>query len=92
MIFFSRYLNDTLVNKADRIGSQYYKYVYKRYNNYLFNKEKPSPAYHGLLGPLMKAEVGEVIRLYFWNGCDHPVSIHPHGVRYKKKHEGMYLR
>ncbi|NXV98368.1 HEPHL protein, partial [Calonectris borealis] len=39
-------------------------------------------------GPVIKAEVGESIRVTFRNNASRPFSIQPHGVRYRKSDEG----
>jgi FtsP/CotA-like multicopper oxidase with cupredoxin domain len=36
--------------------------------------------YLGMLGPILRAEVGETIRVVFKNNATHPFSMHPHGV------------
>lgn len=40
------------------------------------------------LGPVIKAEVGESIRVTFRNNASRPFSIQPHGVSYRKSDEG----
>lgn len=40
------------------------------------------------LGPVIKAEVGERIRVTFRNNASRPFSIQPHGVSYRKSDEG----
>ena len=52
--------------------------------------EIPSPRSQGYVGPLIKGEVGDVIRVHFRNLVDVPVSVHPHGVRYDKRNEGEW--
>lgn len=42
----------------------------------------------GFLGPLIRAQVGETIRIVFRNNARFPASVHPHGVFYKKDSEG----
>ena len=42
----------------------------------------------GMLGPLLRAEVGDTIRVVFKNNGRHPFSLHPHGVFYAKDSEG----
>lgn len=84
-----RYLEDTLKNKDNRVGSVYSKYVYKLYTNASYLEEIPNPPSFGYVGPLMRAEVGEVMKVHFRNKIPHPVTVHPHGVRYDKSHEGI---
>ena len=74
-----------------RIGTTYRKAIYREYTDGSFSKVKPRPAgseYLGILGPILRAEVGETIRVVFKNNGTHPFSMHPHGVFYKKDSEG----
>ena len=74
-----------------RIGTVYRKAIYREYTDATFSKLKPRPAgaeYLGLLGPILRAEVGETIRVVFKNNATHPYSMHPHGVFYNKDSEG----
>lgn len=44
-------------------------------------------------GPLLEAEVGDVLRVHFRNGDEHfgqAVTMHPHGVRYTPDYDGAY--
>ena len=42
----------------------------------------------GILGPVIRAEVGDLIQIVFRNNGMRPYSMHPHGVFYSKEHEG----
>jgi hypothetical protein len=45
-------------------------------------------------GPLLEAEVGDVLRVHFRNGDEHfgqAVTLHPHGVRYTPDYDAAYL-
>jgi hephaestin len=42
----------------------------------------------GLLGPALRAEVGDTMRVWFKNAAPAPFSLHPHGVLYAKGGEG----
>ncbi len=83
---------DTYVkNGPDRIGSIYYKSLYREYTDASFRHLKPRPrseAYLGLLGPVIRAEVGDTIKVVFRNNTPYPASVHPHGVFYGKDAEG----
>lgn len=75
----------------DRIGKVYKKAVYREYTDESFTRRKertPEWEHLGMLGPLLRAEVGDTIRVVFRNRTDIPVSMHPHGVSYTKGHEG----
>ncbi|MBK7598178.1 MAG: multicopper oxidase domain-containing protein [Acidobacteria bacterium] len=74
-----------------RIGTVYRKALYREYTDETFTKLKPRPAgseYLGMLGPILRAEVGETIRVVFRNNGTHPFTMHPHGVFYRKDSEG----
>uniref|UniRef100_A0A8B9FCP7 Ceruloplasmin n=1 Tax=Amazona collaria TaxID=241587 RepID=A0A8B9FCP7_9PSIT len=76
-----------------RIGGSYKKAVYKEYTDGSFTEHKKrlaEEAHLGLLGPVIKAEVGESIRVTFRNNASHPFSIQPHGVSYRKSDEGAW--
>ena len=48
----------------------------------------------GIPGPVLRAEVGDVIRVHFRNMDEHykwPHSMHPHGVRYDRSNDGAWL-
>lgn len=42
------------------------------------------------LGPLIWAEVGDTIRVTFFNKAKHPLSIEPVGLKMNKTNEGTY--
>ncbi len=75
------------------IGRIYLKSVYQEYTED-FGALKRTPeekAELGLLGPIIRAEVGDTIVVHFRNTTRFPASIHPHGVFYTKSSEGaMY--
>ena len=69
----------------------YRKALFREYTDATFRTLKPRPpewAHLGVLGPLIRAEVGDTIRLTFKNNSSRPYSVHPHGVFYKKDSEG----
>ncbi len=77
-----------------RIGKVYRKAIYREYTDDTFTTLKPrAPEWQhaGILGPIIRAEVGDSIRVVFKNNATHPCSIHAHGVFYNKDSEGaMY--
>ena len=79
---------------ADRIGALYRKAVFREYTDATFSTLKPRPpelAHMGLLGPVIRAEVGDTIKVVFRNNASFPFSLHPHGVAYTRDSEGaMY--
>ncbi|CAO2623640.1 Heph [Lemmus lemmus] len=77
-----------LKSGKDRIGSSYKKTVYKEYSDGTYTVEVAKPAWLGFLGPLLQAEVGDVMRIHLKNFASRPFTIHPHGVFYEKDSEG----
>jgi FtsP/CotA-like multicopper oxidase with cupredoxin domain len=74
-----------------RIGSKYVKCLYQGYTDAGFGTKVQRPAedaYLGMLGPVIRAQVGDTIRVVFRNKCPFPTSVHPHGVFYAKNSEG----
>ncbi len=77
--------------KADQIGHVYRKALYREYTDASFHTLKPRPPewqHLGFLGPVIRAEVGDTIRVFFRNNASFPASVHPHGVLYRKDSEG----
>lgn len=75
----------------DRLGPVYEKSVYREYTDETFTTPTYRPArdgYMGLLGPVIRAQVGDTIRVVFRNNTPFPASVHPHGVFYKEDDEG----
>lgn len=69
----------------------FHKAVYREYTDGTFKtlKERPPEWAHlGLLGPVIRAEVGDRIEVTLKNNTLVPVSLHPHGVLYTKANEG----
>ncbi|NXF44692.1 HEPH protein, partial [Oceanites oceanicus] len=72
----------------DRVGSTYKKSVYKQYTDSTYTTEIPKPGWLGFLGPVIRAEVGDTIKVHLKNFASRPYTIHPHGVFYEKDSEG----
>jgi hypothetical protein len=58
------------------------------YTDNTFTKKKPQPEWLGILGPIIRAEVGDQIIVEFYNRSRRPHGIHPHGMHYGKPDEG----
>ncbi len=74
-----------------RIGKVYHKAIYREYTDATFTKLKPRPPeweHAGILGPILRTEVGDTIKVVFKNNATQPYSMHPHGVFYLKDSEG----
>ncbi|CAM4556627.1 unnamed protein product [Leuciscus chuanchicus] len=71
-----------------RIGRVYKKAVYRQYTDDSYSQEILKPAWLGFLGPILRAEVDDVVEVHMKNFASRPYSLHPHGVFYKKDSEG----
>jgi len=74
-----------------RMGRRVVKALYREYSDSTFRTLTPRPPeweHLGFLGPVIRAEVGDTIRVVFRNNARFPVSVHPHGVFYDKDDEG----
>eukprot|EP00042_Codosiga_hollandica_P042578 m.393654 g.393654 ORF g.393654 m.393654 type:complete len:1125 (+) comp56357_c0_seq7:539-3913(+) len=73
-----------------RIGTTYLKAKYVAYTDATFSTVRTTgeEAELGILGPVMRAEVGDLISVTFKNTLDFPITVHPHGVHYLKDSEG----
>ena len=63
----------------NRIGRLYRKAIYREYTDGTFATRKPRPPqdeYLGLLGPILRAEVGDSIKVVFKNNTSRPYSMH----------------
>lgn len=88
---FDDVANTYVQQGPDRVGSTYTKCLYHGYRDATFARQQvrsPQDAYLGLLGPVIRAEVGDTITVTFRNNCNFPASVHPHGVFYTKSSEG----
>lgn len=73
------------------VSTVYKKVLYREYTDSTFRAVKPRPpqwAHLGFLGPVIRGEVGDTIKVVFRNNGDRPYSVHPHGVFYNKDSEG----
>jgi len=83
----------TSENEAAEGGSNtvFRKAIYREYTDATFTILKPRPPeweHLGILGPLIRAEVGDTIKVFFMNHSNGFYSMHPHGVAYGKESEG----
>lgn len=79
-------------NGPDRIGPIYRKAVYREYTDGSFATLKPRPAaweHLGVLGPVIRGEVGDTIKVVFKNNARFPFSVHAHGVQYDEASAGV---
>lgn len=86
-------------NGPTRIGHVYRKSLYRGYTDASFSTRvavpttcpagvKPCDDTLGMMGPVIRAVVGDTVKVVFKNNTSYPASIHPHGVLYDKAGEG----
>jgi manganese oxidase len=71
--------------------STYRKAIFREYSDESFKnlKQRSEEWQHlGIVGPLIRAEVGDTIRIFFKNNASHSYSLHAHGLFYAKNSEG----
>jgi hypothetical protein len=74
------------------LQTRWTKTRYIEYTDSSFSAKKPQAEWLGILGPEIRAEVGDTIVVDFINRSQAAHSMHAHGLRYDKDSEGsMYL-
>ena len=64
---------------------------YIEYTDASFTIPKPQPEWLGVLGPIIRAEVGDQVIVHFCNRSNTgSYGMHPHGFRYSKDNEGAH--
>ena len=66
----------------------YSKSIFVEYTDATFSERAPKEEHLGLLGPTLRAAVGDTLVVHFRNNTGLARSIHPHGVFYDKDNEG----
>jgi manganese oxidase len=85
-------LNGSPIPQPWSVKLQWPKSRFVEYTDNTFTTRKPQPEWLGILGPVIRAEVGDEIVVDFLNRCRRPHDMHPHGLRYDKDNEGsVYL-
>ncbi|XP_037325333.2 ceruloplasmin [Pungitius pungitius] len=75
----------------NRIGSRYKKVRYGEYTDITFTTKmlrSPEEQHLGILGPVLRAEEGDTVKVVFKNKASRPYSIQPHGVQYSVEQDG----
>nr|XP_046260880.1 coagulation factor V [Scatophagus argus] len=81
-----------LRQSSTRIGGKYKKAVYTLYKNESFTERletKQRKNELGILGPVIRAQIRDVIKIVFKNKASRPYSIYPHGLTIEKSEEGV---
>ena len=79
----------------NQLGFMFHKVVYRQYTDGRFTtleRRDPADRYMGILGPPIRAEVGDTVVVVFKNNSSLPLSFHVHGLRYLKSSEGAPYR
>ncbi|XP_060626735.2 coagulation factor V [Anolis sagrei] len=74
-------------SRASGSDTLFKKIIYTEYEAD-FKKEKPRSALSGLMGPTLRAEVGDTLVIHFKNLAEKPLSIHPQSTAYHKRSGG----
>ncbi|XP_036298914.1 coagulation factor V isoform X1 [Pipistrellus kuhlii] len=79
-----KYRSMHLDNFSNQIGKHYKKVVYKQYQDETFTKrlEESRNNEDGILGPIIRAQVRDTLKITFKNMASRPYSIYPHGVTF----------
>uniref|UniRef100_A0A3B3X5G3 ferroxidase n=1 Tax=Poecilia mexicana TaxID=48701 RepID=A0A3B3X5G3_9TELE len=81
-----------LTQSARRIGAKYKKAVYTQYKNESFTEKVENEHRKnelGILGPVIRAQIRDMITIVFKNLASRPYSIYPHGLTVEKSEEGV---
>ena len=90
-VSISPHRSAAVFTKNDRkktIGREYNKALYRECTNPSCSAFEERPAYLGVLGPIIRAEVGDTLYVHFTNLASRNYTVHPHGVFYHKDSEG----
>ncbi|XP_063070058.1 coagulation factor V [Engraulis encrasicolus] len=85
--FKSKYLKQG----PDRIGHRYKKAVFTLYTDETFtkrNEHAQRKMEQGIIGPVIRAQIRDQIKIVFKNKASRPYSIYPHGLTLDKAGEG----
>ncbi|KAM6099929.1 coagulation factor V isoform 2-T2 [Theristicus caerulescens] len=79
-----------LDNFSNLIGKKYKKAIFRQYTDASFTKrlENPRPKETGILGPIIRAQLHDKVKIVFKNKASRPYSIYFHGVTLSKSAEG----
>ncbi|KFQ48648.1 Coagulation factor V, partial [Nestor notabilis] len=79
-----------LDNFSNLIGKKYKKAIFRQYTDASFTKrlENPRPKETGILGPVIRAQIHDNVKVVFKNKASRPYSIYFHGVTLSKNAEG----
>uniref|UniRef100_A0A669DJP7 Coagulation factor V n=1 Tax=Oreochromis niloticus TaxID=8128 RepID=A0A669DJP7_ORENI len=82
-----------LSQSPTRIGGKYKKAVYTQYKDETFTERSEHLQRKnelGILGPVIRAQIRDIITIVFKNMASRPYSIYPHGLTIEKSQEGQH--
>lgn len=85
-VLFFREARPYTTNGPKRIGHKYKKAMFQEYTDATFATKKAKTDYDkhlGIMGPVIKAEVGDTIEVVFKNMASREYSVHSDGLFYK---------
>ncbi|XP_066562910.1 coagulation factor V [Amia ocellicauda] len=88
---FKEFKQKYLQPGPQRIGQKYKKAVYVQYSDNTFTtkvEDKQRKMETGILGPVVRAQIRDVIKIVFKNRASRPYSIYPQGLTINKTEEG----
>jgi FtsP/CotA-like multicopper oxidase with cupredoxin domain len=85
-------LNGSPIPQPWALKMRWAKSRFIEYTDNTFTVAKPQPEWLGILGPVIRAEVGDEVVVEFLNRGHSSHDMHPHGLHYDKDNEGsLYL-
>lgn len=70
----------------------YPKYRFIGYTDGSYQTPIEQPRWRGILGPELRGEVGDTLKVHFRNRTELPLSMHPHGLHYDEDNDGADRR
>ena len=68
--------------------TRYSKYRFIGYTDGSYQTPLEQPRWRGILGPELRGEVGDTLKVHFRNRTELPLSMHPHGLHYDEDNDG----
>lgn len=97
MLFFLPFFRESkpfVERGSNRIGTRYKKALFREFTDSTFTTRKPDrpqDRHLAILGPMIKAEVGDLLRVTFRNMASRPYSFHPHGILHPQDKSHVHL-
>ena len=90
--FLCRQSETYFTKSQGRIGGKYMKTRYHQYTDATFSVKEVVPdkeKHLGILGPVIRAEVGDEIKVVLLNRSPYPASLYLQGVTFDKSQDGL---